>query len=184
MLLHNVFQWRAFYYGWNMHPRYPDQFGDPWRFGSNETERIDWYLARCLPNIEQIALRLSQVRKDWKGKLSRVYVLGNADKDFEDQLRLRLYSDGWERVTFTREMIITKDEVEIDVAADMMIAEHAEVFIGNGVSRSSPAFTRLYANKLIYSPSSFSIDKFSSLTSNVNILRMARDVNPESIRFW
>ncbi|KAG8906179.1 hypothetical protein FRC01_008099, partial [Tulasnella sp. 417] len=47
-------------------------------------------------------------------------------------------------------------EVEVDLAADMMIGQHAEVFVGNG---------------------------FSSLTANINLLRMARKVHTDSIRF-
>jgi len=44
----------------------------------------------------------------------------------------------------------------MDVAADMMIAASAELFIGNG---------------------------FSTVTANVNMLRLGRKAKPESIRF-
>lgn len=62
----------------------------------------------------------------------------NAERAFLDPLRNRLMSTaGWEQVAMSSDMIIGPEEVEIDNAADMMIGQMAEVFLGNGVGISS-----------------------------------------------
>lgn len=96
---------------------------------------MDVYLEHCYPTVDQIVSRLGKVRKEWTGgkPLTRVYFLTNGKKDELDDISRRLRADGWESVHTTFDLGFDKKEVEVDMAADMMIGQMAEVFVGNGV---------------------------------------------------
>lgn len=103
-------------------------------------ERLPYYLPRCLPTVEEVVYRLHIVRGEWElggrdgdRKLKRAYLLTNAEPEYKKELRERLMADGWEHVAMTSDLLIEQPEVEVDLAADMMIGQYAEVFVGNGV---------------------------------------------------
>ncbi|KAG9018296.1 hypothetical protein FRB90_011626 [Tulasnella sp. 427] len=159
----NLAHWRATWSGWNSFSGFRDRFPLTFEQVSNMTyeERLPYYMPHCLPSVEEVVYRLHVVRREWElggeeRKLKRAYLLTNAEKVYKDELRERLLADGWEHVAMTSDLLVQKPEVEVDLAADMMIGQYAEVFVGNG---------------------------FSSLTANINLLRMARKVHMDSIRF-
>lgn len=129
---------RAGYHGWNQFPEYLDKLGDPWSMGSDK-ERLEIYMRHCLPTIDQVLEKLLAVKKQWESggqgrNLTRVYLMTNAEKDYRNELKLRLLREGWLHVSMTQDTLVHDEEREVDMAADMMIAEQSEVFIGNGVS--------------------------------------------------
>lgn len=135
----NLASWYAPFNGWNQFPDLIDKLGDPWKMGSDE-ERKRIYLEHCLPTVDQVIAKLAEVKKRWdtggagdRRKLDRVYFLTNAELEYRDELRTKLTEAGWKHIAMTYEMQINQDEVEVDMAADMMIAQLAEVFVGNGV---------------------------------------------------
>ncbi|RDB29870.1 hypothetical protein Hypma_013959 [Hypsizygus marmoreus] len=114
-----------------------------------------YYMEHCLPTVEQIVERLRAVRKENPG-LRRVYVLTNAWGWWLNGLKGALQKDGWDDLTSSLDIKLDSAQTYVAMAVDMAIAEKAEVFVGNG---------------------------FSSLTSNIVMLRMAKGLNISSNRF-
>lgn len=69
-----------------------------------------------------------------------MFILTNGDKPWLDHLKeVLLVEGGWASVVTSKDLDLTRDEVEVDGAVDMQIAARAEVFLGNGVcAPSSP----------------------------------------------
>ncbi|KAK2463908.1 hypothetical protein APHAL10511_004080 [Amanita phalloides] len=154
-----------------------------------DTQDIEsYYLAHCLPSIPQIVARLAQVKRDHPG-LTRVYVLSNAWESWLKELKTELTKpppqaagsgvkgsssikshgasagrdahaghepDPWEDVVTSYDLVLDPEQRYVSVAVDMAIAERAEVFVGNG---------------------------FSSLSSNIVMLRMSKGMDPLTNRF-
>jgi hypothetical protein len=195
--------------GLNQFPSLPDKF-DPGRYDP-ETERAEhegYYLEHCLPTIAQIASKLNALREENPG-LRRVYVLSNGWGWWLDGLRRELVGEagkegkaggGWDDLKSSGDLKLDGEQGYVGMAVDMAIAEKAEVFVGNGVSCSSCPFLRTF---FFFSPptpttSPFSLSllvqknqeltttsllQFSSLSSNVVMLRMAKGLDPSSNRF-
>ncbi|KAJ7814059.1 hypothetical protein B0H13DRAFT_2465316 [Mycena leptocephala] len=153
-------QWGAEYMGVNTHPQLPDRFAIPRNTTAEETEAH--YLQHCLPTPGQLAARLHAVRADHAAShpgsapLSRVYILTNAWGWFVNSVRAELVKDGWTEVWGSGDIVLDSAQAGVGMAVDMRIGEGAEVFLGNG---------------------------FSSLTSNIVMLRLARGLEPSSNRF-
>ncbi|KAG8945749.1 hypothetical protein FRC00_009972 [Tulasnella sp. 408] len=160
----NLNHWASVWSGWNSFPAYRDKFFTLAQAATmTYEERLPYFQQHCLPSVDQLVSRLHVVRREWElggqsgeRKLKRAYLLTNAEPEYKKELKERLLADGWEHVAMTSDLSVEQPEVEVDVAADMMIGQYAEVFVGNG---------------------------FSSLTANINLLRMGRKVHMDSIRF-
>ncbi|KAG9043944.1 hypothetical protein FS837_008964 [Tulasnella sp. UAMH 9824] len=160
----NLNHWASVWSGWNSFPGYRDNFFTLAQAASmTYEERLPYFQQHCLPSVDQLVSRLNVVRREWElggqsgeRKLKRAYLLTNAEPEYKKELKERLLADGWEHVAMTSDLSVEQPEVEVDVAADMMIGQYAEVFVGNG---------------------------FSSLTANINLLRLGRKVHMDSIRF-
>jgi len=159
-------------------------------------------MARCWPEIEQIVNRLKEIRRLHPG-LESVFILTNGKKDWVDRLKRALLQGeageediemppgdeasgleeiskelppvlpgairvqplppslsvkaGWKAVYTSKDLQLLWTEREIDQAVDMEIARRAEVFLGNG---------------------------FSSLTSNIVMLRLSDSTPIENVRYW
>ncbi|KAJ6585570.1 hypothetical protein B0H19DRAFT_926051 [Mycena capillaripes] len=153
-------QWGAGYMGVNTHPALPDRFVIPTNTTPEATEAH--YLEHCLPTPEQLAARLHEVRAEHAARhpksapLARVYILTNAWGWFVNSVRTELVKDGWSEVWGSGDIVLDSAQAGVGMAVDMRIGEGAEVFLGNG---------------------------FSSLTSNIVMLRLARGLEPASNRF-
>lgn len=122
----------------NAFPEFPDQFKPPSPDISNE-ESWEIYEPRCYPSIEQIIERVEAVRAVNPG-LHTVYVLSNAPRKWVDGLfdRMRLRHT-WRLMGQSRDLQLTTEQRYIAQTVDMLIAQRAEVLIGNGVSDLSRA---------------------------------------------
>ncbi|KAJ7140132.1 hypothetical protein C8R46DRAFT_1361342 [Mycena filopes] len=156
-------QWGAGYMGVNSSPLLPDRFLIPPLANVTTPAEIKaHYLQHCLPTPEQLAARLHTVRAEHAARhpgaapLRRVYILTNAWGWFVNSVRGELVRDGWEEVWGSGDIVLDAAQAGVGMAVDMRIGEGAEVFVGNG---------------------------FSSLTSNIVMLRLARGLEPESNRF-
>ncbi|KAJ6453085.1 hypothetical protein C8R45DRAFT_1039525 [Mycena sanguinolenta] len=153
-------QWGSGYMGVNTHLSLPDRFVIPTNTTPEATEAH--YLEHCLPTPAQLAARLHTVRAEHaarhpgEAQLSRVYILTNAWGWFVNSVRSELVKDGWDEVWGSGDIVLDPAQAGVGMAVDMRIGEGAEVFLGNG---------------------------FSSLTSNIVMLRLARGLEPESNRF-
>ncbi|KAF5346661.1 hypothetical protein D9758_013213 [Tetrapyrgos nigripes] len=148
------------------------------------------YRKHCLPSIEEIVDKVARVLKDQEVVKSRtswtVYIMSNAPKGWLDELKdaltfsssisssspntnentkspnhnqnqNQIQSSMKIKVHTSRDLKLTRDQKYIAQAVDMYIARRSEVFVGNG---------------------------FSSLSSNIVMLRMADGVKPEKTRLW
>ncbi|KAJ7704987.1 hypothetical protein B0H17DRAFT_1166704 [Mycena rosella] len=151
-------QWGAEYMGVNTHPALPDRFALP-PANASKADAEAHYLLHCLPTPKQLAARLHAVRAEHRGRgaeLRRVYILTNAWGWFVNSVRAELVRDGWDEVWGSGDIVLDAAQAGVGMAVDMRIGEGAEVFLGNG---------------------------FSSLTSNIVMLRLARGLEPASNRF-
>ncbi|VDB89254.1 unnamed protein product [Peniophora sp. CBMAI 1063] len=159
----NLSNWRWGYNAFNVHPNFPDQLEAPpgGGGGSHTDETLGWYNDHCYPEIPRIVERVKEFRADAEGQgraLNRIYVLTNGDREWISKLKVALDMAGkWESVTTSRDLDIDWDQEFVKQAADMFIATRAEVFAGNA---------------------------WSSLSSNVNLLRVSQNHDPETSRFW
>ncbi|CAK5283570.1 unnamed protein product [Mycena citricolor] len=141
------------YLGINTHPDLPDRF-----VPGTEAD----YMPHCFPTVDQLVQRLEQVRADHAARyphrppLKRVFVLTNARGWLVRSLEEELKKEGWTDVWSSYDLLLDSAQKGVAMAVDMALAEGAEVFLGNG---------------------------FSSLTGNIVMLRLARGLDPESIRF-
>ncbi|KAJ7780098.1 hypothetical protein DFH07DRAFT_730053, partial [Mycena maculata] len=169
-------KWKA---GFNAFNSFPALFEDAGRaderfvvpeggdWGEATPENLAIYLRRCFPTFAQIAHRVRVVRTEWEARTGRrlgwVYVMTNGRREWLAELEgvLREEGDGdtftWDGFTTSRDLALSREQRYVAQAVDMYIGTRAEVFIGNG---------------------------FSSLTSNVVMLRMAHGVDPRDTRLW
>jgi hypothetical protein len=126
-------EWHSLYMGFNQFPNLPDKF-DPAPY-SNASHSVmeDYYLEHCLPTIEQIVSRLRTLRAE-RPSLRRVYVLTNEWSWWVNSLKSALKKDGWDDLKSSLDIHTDSEQYYVAMAADMAIAEKAEVFVGNGVS--------------------------------------------------
>lgn len=154
-------KWSSRYNAFNEIPSLPDKFEPPEGGGAGENtpENFEIYTKHCFPTIEQIVGRVADVLKTPEGRnLSRVYVLTNGKREWLDELKSKLGElKQWESVHTSRDLHLSWEQKFVAQAVDMLVAQRAEVYIGNG---------------------------FSSLTSNVNVLRLSHGFKSETIRFW
>ncbi|KAG8898793.1 hypothetical protein FRB99_007152 [Tulasnella sp. 403] len=115
----------------------------------------------CFPTVDQIIRRVRKVQREWEvahpeSELKRIYVMTDTKTSFHKALKAKLECNGWD-VASTNALKVPRDAVEVIVGADMMIAERAEVFIGNGVCRSPfPHGVRRLEYRFASIPASFS----------------------------
>ncbi|KAH7100491.1 hypothetical protein BKA62DRAFT_246405 [Auriculariales sp. MPI-PUGE-AT-0066] len=150
------------YNSWNLMNFLPDSFDPnrpPTRGTLTEDDLTLHYQRHCWPSIAQIVLRLRQITRGGINNIRQVYVMTNGHGEWLEQLVAALRQAGWENVVTSAEVqrVLIDEESVVDQAVDMEIARRAELLIGNG---------------------------FSSLTSNVVLLRLAARNDPSSIRFW
>ncbi|KAI0308536.1 hypothetical protein OF83DRAFT_1288934 [Amylostereum chailletii] len=153
-------KWKSSYNAFNVRPDFPDQFVPPegGGDGDNTSEGYAFYQKHCFPEIDDIVRRAMEVRAESKRPLDRIYILTNGRKEWLEELKasLREKTGPWTAITTSRDLKLTWEQKYVAQAMDMSIATRAEVFVGNA---------------------------WSSLTSNVNLLRMAQSRSPYTTRF-
>ncbi|KZT39170.1 hypothetical protein SISSUDRAFT_985212, partial [Sistotremastrum suecicum HHB10207 ss-3] len=142
---------------WAMVPSLPDQLN---RTDFPSKEEHEKFMQHCWPSESQMMEKMRQVRDYTDGRLRNVYIMSNGDEKYLEDLKGMLLDDGWEKVVHTLSpevRMVSQEENFASVAVDMEIARRAEAFIGNG---------------------------FSSVTSNVAMLRMVDHRDDYTTRFW
>ncbi|KAH7924169.1 hypothetical protein BV22DRAFT_1130074 [Leucogyrophana mollusca] len=143
---------------WNAFNSFPE-FIDQYLLPENDgTLHGDQCLPHCYPSIAQMVQKVSRVRAESKEPLKYVYIMTNGAVSWVDELKAALLSEGeWDQIASSRDLELTWEQKFVGQALDMFIAQRAQVLVGNG---------------------------WSSLTSNVVMLRMAHGMPPHSNRFW
>ncbi|KAF9653549.1 hypothetical protein BDM02DRAFT_3153006 [Thelephora ganbajun] len=124
---------------------------------TNEGARA--YQKACYPTMQDIVRRVGEIRASESGKkLRRIYIMTNGKREWVVKLKEAfLAADHWDDIASSRDLELNDEQRYVAQAADMLIGQRADVFIGNG---------------------------FSSLTANVAMLRMARNLGGDRTRYW
>lgn len=153
--------WGAAFNAFNAFDALPDTWGTPpgAGHGSASDAALRVYMRRCLPTIPDIVAKVAEVRATPAGTgLANVYVMTNAKAPWADELKAALRAmGGWDRVATSRDLVLDREQKYVAQAVDMLIGQRAQVLIGNG---------------------------FSSLTSDIVMMRVARGMPPDTNRFW
>ena len=122
--------------GFNSFPALTDHWALP--PGMSDRERRELYARRCFPDVTAIVDRVEQVRAEEEraGRiLDKVYIMTNGSpkwvRELEGALRAR---NAWEHIASSRDLMLTPEQKYVSQALDMLVAQRAQVFIGNGVS--------------------------------------------------
>jgi hypothetical protein len=171
-------EWGSTWTGFNQLPELIDHFDSPPRPEGDVTQEIyDAYSKSCYPSIEEIVQKVVDVRNTKAGKdLSNIYIMTNGKDPWLGELKEALHKSGkWKQISSSREMKVTWEQKFMVQSIDMVVGQRADVFIGNGVSRTPPALALALADRA---------PQFSSLTATIVMLRMAKGLGPASTRLW
>ncbi|KAI0789482.1 hypothetical protein C8Q75DRAFT_718203 [Abortiporus biennis] len=161
--------WKSPFNGFNDFPEFLDKFEPPSGSGGgyehkpSTEEGYAGYFKHCLPTIEQIVEKVESVRRRTEGgssgnRLKSIFIMTNGDKEWVFKLKEALNKAGkWEKITSTLDVELNWEQKFVSMAVDMLIGQRAQVIIGNG---------------------------WSSLTSNVVMLRMVKGLPTDTNRFW
>ncbi|KAI0635224.1 hypothetical protein C8Q77DRAFT_1106760 [Trametes polyzona] len=145
------------YTGFNSFPALHDQWNLPPDISEREKRAL--YAQHCFPDIDAIVQRVEEIRASPAGRgLSHVYVMTNGSPSWVKKLKTALQRrHAWASVASSRDLFLTPEQKYVGQAVDMLVAQRAQVFIGNG---------------------------FSTLSGMVVMLRMAAGLPPDATRHW
>ncbi|KIL62346.1 hypothetical protein M378DRAFT_12930 [Amanita muscaria Koide BX008] len=151
-------RYSAGFNGFNQFDGLPDKFEVPQGGRSkNAPDNYAIYRKRCYPSISQIVFKVSEVNQKVPG-LDRLYIMTNGRREWIDQLSRALRASGnWDAISSSRDLTLTWEQRFVAHALDMLVAQRAQSFIGNG---------------------------WSTLTSNTVLLRMAENHGTNTAFFW
>ena len=127
----------------NTFPGLPDPFPLPDRHGLPRGQAAtagpataELYRARCFPSVDEIVAKVAAARASPAGRgVRRLYVMTNGDRAFVAALEAALWARAeWELVASSRDLVLDWEQTFVAQAVDQLVAQRAQVFIGNGVS--------------------------------------------------
>ncbi|KAH0836499.1 hypothetical protein J3R83DRAFT_8136 [Lanmaoa asiatica] len=87
----------------------------------------------CYPSIEQIVEKVKTVREESREPLEYLYIMTNGDASWVADLKVALRDlGGWGHIGSNRDLSLTWEQKFVAQALDMLVAQRAQVFIGNG----------------------------------------------------
>lgn len=139
---YNLAHWGAVYNGFNSFPEFKDRFDISLPEDTPNNEREAIYLKHCYPSVEEIVSRVMDIKssaKAQKKSIRRVYIMTNGSNEWVDELKAALWAatSDWEAggVVSSRDLRLSWEEKFVAQILDMYVAERAQVFVGNGVSK-------------------------------------------------
>ncbi|KAL1951083.1 hypothetical protein VTO73DRAFT_232 [Trametes versicolor] len=145
----------------NAFPYFPDTFTVPSRsaVSTSAVDNEEHYRQRCFPSVAEIVEKIARVRATPEGRdVRKLYIMTNGNQAFINELKTAVWALGaWDAVSSSRDMVLNWEQKYVAQAVDMLIAQRAQVFIGNG---------------------------FSTLTSGAVMMRLANEFPADSTRFW
>lgn len=134
-------KWSSTFTGFNQLPGITDRFTVLPRGAKGQLtkEGANAYRRACFPTIQEIVQRVGEIRASESGKrLKYIYVMTNGKREWVAELKAAfLAADHWDNIASSRDLELTEEQRYVVQAADMLIGQRADVFIGNGVSRSN-----------------------------------------------
>jgi hypothetical protein len=123
--------WNAF----NSFPELPDRYDQVQSDPRHSPENHNAYMDHCYPSMEQIVEKVETVREESWEPLDHIYIMTNGADSWVADLKMALYDlGGWEHVGSNRDLSLTWEQKFVAQGVDMLVAQRAQVFIGNGVS--------------------------------------------------
>ncbi|RPD63753.1 hypothetical protein L227DRAFT_598834 [Lentinus tigrinus ALCF2SS1-6] len=140
----------------NAFPGMMDQFTVP--HGTTSGNR-ELYRKRCYPTIDEIIQKVVDVRQTPAARgVRRLFIMTNGQPEFLSELKDALWEVAeWDLIASSRDMVLNWEQKYIAQAVDQLIAQRAQVLIGNG---------------------------FSTLTSHAVMMRVANGFPTGGTRFW
>ena len=132
---HDVLARRSIgYTGFNSFPALPDHWSLPERISDREKNML--YTQHCFPDIDMIVKRVEEIRRTEAGRgLAQVYIMTNGSPSWTAKLKAALRArHPWAHLASSRDLVLTPEQKYVSQALDVLVAQRAQVFIGNGVS--------------------------------------------------
>ncbi|KAH9936916.1 hypothetical protein B0H21DRAFT_698938 [Amylocystis lapponica] len=166
--------WHSSYTAFNGFPQFPDQLRASVPHDAQGSERRALVRPHCWPTIAEIVQRAEEVRATPEGEgLVDVYVMTNGERGWVRELEAALRATRrWRTITSSRDLLLSYEQKFVAQAVDMLIGQRAQVMIGNGV--------RLHC---FLAPCD-RLMVWSSMSGQINLLRMANGFSPNSCRHW
>ncbi|KAI0668470.1 hypothetical protein C8Q78DRAFT_979670 [Trametes maxima] len=137
----------------NAFPFMMDQFTVP--RGVN----AEHYRKHCFPSIDEVTAKVAKVLKTPAARgVRKLFIMTNADSGWIAEVeKVLLPLTSWEIISSSRDLTISWEQKYVAQCIDSLVAQRAQVFIGNG---------------------------FSTLTSTAVTMRLANGFPSDSTRFW
>ena len=196
----HIAKWSSDFVAFNSFPELPDRFEVPPHedWGVNTPENHAIYRSHCYPSVEQIVAKVRAARQTPAGRgLRKAFIMTNGKPDYIKELKQALWKEGgWDLISSSRDLIINWEQKYVAQAVDMLVGQRAQVVIGNGVRGASfshhflfPHLRLLFA--VFFGPVRTSLltvvvclFQFSTMTSNIVMMRKANGFDPEGSRFF
>ncbi|OJT08242.1 hypothetical protein TRAPUB_852 [Trametes pubescens] len=133
------------YTGFNSFPALPDRWDLPADASAREKNAL--YGRHCFPDIDGIVQRVEEVRATPQGRgLTDVYIMTNGSPGWVGRLKAALRrKHAWASIASSKDLLLTPEQKYVAQAVDMLVAQQAQVFIGNGTQRGIGNTRRLLA---------------------------------------
>ena len=173
------------YMGWCKTHGVSDTFDPPGDSGVETEEKNALYEAHGYPSQERISRRIREIRKKWEARsdsqasLRSLHIMTNGDREWIRELKERIAKESgenaWDHISSAHDLNLNNEQRYVTIAIDQAIADRAEVFVGNGVSRHTNV-VNLLTNCLQ--------SQFTATSANVVLMRRIHGIVPPSIHFW
>ena len=101
---------------------------------TNEGARI--YRKACYPTTQDMVRRVGEIVSESGVRLKNVYIMTNGKREWVTRLKETFLAAGrWDNIASSRDLELDDEQRYVAQAADMLIGQRADVFIGNGVRR-------------------------------------------------
>lgn len=101
---------------------------------TNEGARA--YQKACYPTMQDIVRRVGEIATKGGVRLKNIYIMTNGKREWVAQLKEAFLAAGhWDNIASSRDLELNDEQRYVAQAADMLIGQRADVFIGNGVRR-------------------------------------------------
>ena len=103
---------------------------------TNEGTRA--YQQACYPTMQDIVRRVGEVTSESGMRLKNIYIMTNAKREWVGKIKEAFLAAGhWDNIASSRDLELNDEQRYVAQAADMLIGQRADVFIGNGVRRNT-----------------------------------------------
>ena len=127
--------WNSDWNAFNSFPELPDKYDQVYSDPRLSPENHKAYIDHCYPSIEQMIDKVKTVREESRVPLDHIYIMTNGGDSWVADFKVALHNlGGWEHIGSNRDLYLTWEQKFVAQAVDMLVAQRAQVFIGNGVS--------------------------------------------------